>query len=111
MSNILFICSANKDRSRTAEDHFSQIRPDNKYDSAGTNEKICFQLGTQYIEMEQLEWADSIYLMESKHKKAVETTFGSAYNTKMKVLNIQDHYGYGDKELIRLFSEKLRGLI
>jgi len=111
MSNILFICSAHKDRSRTAEDHFSGVNPVHKYDSAGTNEKICFQLGTQYIEMEQLEWAHCIYLMESKHKKAVETTFGSAYNSKMKVLNIQDHYGYGDKELIRLLSEKLGELI
>lgn len=111
MPNILFICSANKDRSRTAEDHFSRIRPDNNYDSAGTNQKICFQLGTSYIEEKQLEWADCIYLMESKHRIAIEKLHGSNFSSKMKVLNIQDHFQYGDRELIRIFEQKLNEII
>lgn len=111
MPNIQFICSANKDRSRTAEDHYSHLRPDNNYDSAGTNQKICFQLGTSYIRKEQLEWADNIFLMESKHRKAIEKLHGSSFNSKMKVLNILDHYQYGDRELIQILEQKLNEII
>ena len=65
--NILFVCSANKIRSVTAEDHFRKTRPDHVYDSAGTNEKICRQSGTTLLSIEQAEWANVIYVMENKH--------------------------------------------
>jgi len=52
--NILFVCSANKDRSKTAEDYFSEQFPNINFDSAGTNKKICNQLGTNYLEDYQL---------------------------------------------------------
>lgn len=65
--NILFVCSANKDRSPTAELYFSQKYPQYNFCSVGTNRKICFQLGTDFITPEVLYWADQIVVMESKH--------------------------------------------
>jgi predicted protein tyrosine phosphatase len=52
MQNILFICSANKDRSKTGEDYFAEQYPDLNFESAGTNQKTCNQLGTNFIEIQ-----------------------------------------------------------
>lgn len=106
MKKVLFVCSANKDRSRTAEDYFSEKYPTLRFDSAGTNEKICFQLGTQVITEELLQWADEIYVMETKHKKIIETFSKEKY--KINVLYIPDRFAYGNNELIALLDDKLK---
>ena len=79
---ILFICSANKDRSKTAEDHFSKIYPEFSFKSAGTNFKLCHQLGTNPINEELMNKADEIFVMETKHKKFILSEFGpfKSYN-------------------------------
>ena len=105
--NILFICSANKDRSKTAEDYFSEKYSEFSFDSAGTNKKICNQLGTNYIEDYQLDWADKIYVMENKHLKAIKELFGNQYYNKTHVLNIRDVYKYGSKELMGILEKKV----
>lgn len=60
MKNILFVCSANKDRSKTAEDYYSKHYPDWFIDSAGTNKNTCNKFGTNDISKEQLDIADLI---------------------------------------------------
>ncbi|MGB5981690.1 MAG: phosphotyrosine protein phosphatase [Nonlabens sp.] len=100
MSKILFVCSANKDRSKTAEDYFSAKYLDKNFDSAGTNKKICQQLGTNFISKEQLDAADRILVMEHKHLKVIKDLFGSKYHNKISVLHIKDLYKYGSSELI-----------
>lgn len=107
MKNILFICSANKDRSKTAEDYFSEKYPQLNFDSAGSNKKICNQLGTNYIEEEQLLWADEIFVMENHHYKTVKELFGNQFLNKITVLNIKDHYKYGSKDLIGILESKI----
>lgn len=107
MKNILFICSANKDRSKTAEDYFSEKFPNLNFESAGTNQKTCNQLGTNFIEMEKLEWADSIYVMETKHKKYVNKFSENTFRNKIDVLHIRDIYKYNQKELIQILNDKL----
>ncbi len=108
MNNIFFVCSANKDRSRTAEDHFSSVCSQYEFDSGGTNQKICRQLGTTYIYKEQFKNADKVFVMESKHKKAIEQLFGNIYTKKIMVLNIKDVYRYGDRNLIEVLENKLK---
>ena len=98
MKNILFICSANRDRSKTAEDYFSNLYPMNNYESAGTNKKTCNNLGTNYVSQEQLDAADEIYVMENKHLKSIKEVFGSTWHNKITVLDIKDIYKYGSKE-------------
>lgn len=79
--NVLFICSANKDWSRTAEDYFISMYPEINFLSSGTNIKICLQLGTSYLEAEQLIWADVVYVMETKHYTAIKSLFGNKYHS------------------------------
>ncbi len=60
---ILFVCSRNKWRSRTAETIFKnngmhEIR------SAGTENSAKIRISQNMI-----NWADKIYVMESKHQK------------------------------------------
>ncbi|MGK0365751.1 MAG: putative protein tyrosine phosphatase [Saprospiraceae bacterium] len=90
--NILFICSANIQRSKTAEDYFSEKYPDYNFDSAGTNAKICHKEGANLVDNEMLQWADTIYVMESKHrKKVLEIARGKPFD-KIVVLHIPDKY-------------------
>jgi predicted protein tyrosine phosphatase len=105
--NILFICTANKDRSKTAVDYFSENYSDYGFDSAGTNKKACKQLGTNYIEDYQIDWADKIYVMENKHLKVIRELFRNEYSNKPSVLDMRDIYKYGSKELIEILENKV----
>lgn len=105
---VVFICSANKDRSATAEELAKEIYPEHQYDSAGTNQKICFQLGTQCVTREIMEGADLVLAMENKHKKEILRLFGKAYSKKIKVLSIRDHYPFSSAELKGILKEKLQ---
>jgi len=107
MKKILFVCSANKDRSKTADDYFSEQFDCFEFDSAGTNHKICKQLGTQMITEKILEWADIIIAMEEKHRKFIKVNFSSVDHKKIKVLHIQDRYRYFQKELIEILRQKM----
>jgi len=108
VKNILFICSANKDRSKTAEDHFSERYPDMLFDAAGTNQKMCRQYGTTFLEETQLEWADKVFVMEQKHHRAIKELYGSNYSHKITVLNIPDRFKYGSKELVEILEDKVK---
>lgn len=107
MKSILFVCSANKDRSKTAEDYFSKHYPDLSFDSAGTNKNTCNKLGTNYISKEQLDLADKVFVMENRHLKAIAALFGKKYYNKVTVLNINDIYKYGSKELVEILNTKI----
>jgi predicted protein tyrosine phosphatase len=61
--NVLFVCSANKLRSKTADDYFSAKYPAYNFMSAGTNHKTYQKEGTTPLEEFMLEWADVIYVM------------------------------------------------
>lgn len=102
--NILFVCSANKIRSKTAEDYFSQKYPDMNFLSAGTNPKICAKEGTTFITRDMVEWADKIYVMENKHKNLIITHTNSKIGNKVVVLNIQDIYEYYQPELLNILN-------
>lgn len=92
---ILFVCSANKQRSKTAEDYFSSKYADFQFISAGTNSKICEQEGTNPVTMDLLEQADLIFVMENRHKKEII------------VLEIKDIYKYYQTELIEILEKRL----
>lgn len=106
--NILFVCSVNKLRSKTAEDYFSEkyVNTDNVFISAGTNIKTCLKEGTVPLEEWMLEWADSIYVMEKKHKEEI-LTYTKEFLNKIIVLGIKDNYSYYQPELIELLETKV----
>ncbi|WP_206420409.1 hypothetical protein [Lacinutrix jangbogonensis] len=45
--------------------------------------------------------------MENKHLKAIKALFGNKYYNKVTVLNINDIYKYGSKELIEILKTKI----
>ena len=104
---VLFVCSANKDRSATAEEYVREAYSMHKYDAAGTNHKLCFKYGTQYITEELLVWADLVLAMESKHKKEILKQVGFVPGNKIKILGIRDHYEFGNSKLKEMLKEKL----
>ena len=93
--NILFVCTRNKCRSRTAESIFKnldgyQIR------SAGTSNQSVVRLTPKLI-----SWADRIFVMEPHHKRRIFEMFPDVRETKeIIVLDIPDEFGYMDAELI-----------
>lgn len=111
MNNVLFICSANKQRSATAEDYFAAKYPDLHFDSAGTNHKVCIKEGTQLLEEAHLEWADTIIVMEKKHADIIKKYAQNNYHSKVHVANIKDVYKYYQKELLVELETKIDHLI
>lgn len=105
--NILFVCSANKDRSKTADDYFSAKYENYNFLSAGTNHKICNQLGTTPLDIDLLEWADAIFVMEAKHAKFIKEISSNKHSSKVTILKIEDIYTYYDKTLIEVLEEKM----
>jgi len=72
---ILFVCSANKQHSKTAEDYFSSKYPELHCISAGTNIKMCEREGTNPLTIAALEESDLIFVMENTHKKEVKKLY------------------------------------
>jgi len=104
---ILFVCSANKIRSVTAEQYFSDKFPEHEFDSAGTNHAECLKNGTTPLTEEHLIWADKIIVMEDKHRRVIKTHSKDKYAKKVVVLGIQDIYNRAmDKSLIRQLEKK-----
>ena len=93
--NILFVCSKNKWRSRTAETIFKDSVAHN-VKSAGTDEGARVKLTEKH-----LIWADLIFVMENKHREIIQQKFHANFDSdKIIVLDIPDEYQYMDEELI-----------
>lgn len=99
---ILFVCSRNKWRSRTAETIFKnnglhQIK------SVGTEKSARIR-----ITQNMINWADTIFVMESKHKKRMVENFELNLQEKdVEVLDIPDEYQYMDEDLVEILKIKL----
>lgn len=87
---VLFLCTANINRSKTAEDHFRLIDGSNKYKSAGLSKKYCQKHGTQLCTIELLEWAEQILVMEATHLDRITENTGEKYHSKIEVLHVED---------------------
>lgn len=93
--NLLFICSRNIWRSRTAETIFKK---DKRFQvkSAGTSKTARIR-----VNRSQIDWADKIFVMEKRHRERLEEMFGDALDSKeLIVLDIPDEYKYMDEDLI-----------
>jgi predicted protein tyrosine phosphatase len=97
----LFLCSRNRLRSPTAEQVFSSW-PGVETDSAG----LALDAVTP-LELEQIKWAEVLFVMERRHKAKLMKKFGRYLNGKRIVcLDIPDGYGFMDLELIALLQKK-----
>jgi len=90
---VLFVCSANEDRSVTAEFLFQEV-PGWTVKSAGTE-----HYANQKVTPELLDWADKIVVMEKKHyEKIIKIT--PDIRSKLMVLGIEDKFTRCSPELI-----------
>ncbi|MGN6886701.1 low molecular weight protein tyrosine phosphatase family protein [Neisseria sp. P0014.S008] len=97
--NALFICSRNQWRSPTAETVFRRY-PNVQARSAGTSPNA-----RHTVSIDDIAWADKIFVMEQKHKSRLLAQFPRALQYKeMIVLDIPDDYRYMDEELIEILK-------
>jgi protein-tyrosine phosphatase len=99
---ILFVCSQNKWRSRTAETIFKD-NGNHQIKSAGTEKSARIRLN-----QEMLYWADLIFVMEKKHKTKILKNFEFDQTDKEIIaLDIPDDYQYMDEELIESLNKSV----
>ena len=100
--NVLFVCSRNKWRSRTAETIFKNNH-DHIVKSAGTESEARIKVTEKLI-----NWAELIFVMEKRHKQRLQERFQEALDHKrIIVLDIEDNYKYMDEELIETLKRSV----
>jgi predicted protein tyrosine phosphatase len=101
---ILFICTANIDRSRTAEDMY---RDDARYEvrSAGVA-----PFANVVLTRDLLLWADRVFVMnerEDQHRTLIRIRFPDV-DRPIVDLDVEDRWHRGDPELIARLARRLR---
>ncbi|MEW6990477.1 hypothetical protein AADZ91_07275 [Colwelliaceae bacterium 6441] len=106
--NILFLCTANIQRSKTAEEIFRAANSDHEYKSAGLSSKYVQKANSTLCTEEMLKWAVRIYVFEQQHIDRIKEHTGVVYLPKITNLNIPDNYQYFQRELILLLLERVK---
>jgi predicted protein tyrosine phosphatase len=98
---ILFVCTANRMRSRTAEQLY---RNDRRFSvkSAGTG-----FFAQRVIDEDLVSWADHIIVMERYHEEKIRRKF-TKQRDRMKIhcLGIPDIYYFMDPALVSIIQER-----
>lgn len=99
---VLFVCTANKLRSPTAEAVFAD-HPGLEVRSAGLDAACPCPLTAELV-----SWAESLFVMEQRHKKTLKRRFRAQLgSTPVIVLGIPDLYEYMQQELIELLKDRV----
>ena len=102
MQRVLFICSANRLRSPTAEQVFSQY-PNLEVASAGLSHDAVDPLTPEH-----LEGVDMIFVMEKAHKTKLSQRFRRHLGgARVICLDIPDDYRFMQPELIALLEARV----
>lgn len=113
---VLFVCTANFQRSKTCEDLFKDRLDTLAVKSAGVSERECQKRGTTLCTEEMLAAADVVFTFEQMHIDRINDHTNQRFNLKMINLNIEDRFQYMQKSLIEkvlseLNSENIRAKI
>lgn len=97
---LLFVCTANMQRSPAAEQLFESIE---RYEarSAGTHPSAYTPLSQELV-----NWAGMIFVMEDEHRVFIEEHFDIG-DTPIIDLNIPDRFASDDPALFALLSERI----
>ena len=104
-SRLLFICTANLNRSRTAED---LLKKSDRYEVQSAGFRMINGSG-QLVTQELVNWADRIFLMNEKfdaHLSLLRSNFDLT-GKDVIVLDIADIYSRGNAVLIEILKSKL----
>ena len=104
--NVLFVCSKNQWRSPTAEAVWRK-HPLLSVRSAGTSSSA-----RRKVSVEDIRWADVIFVMEEKHRSRLLAEFTTTVENKpVHVLDIPDEYKYMDPELVEQLRRSVGALL
>lgn len=104
--NILFVCTANRDRSRTAEIYFQNKYPQYRFRSAGINKYLSERHGGIHLKKYMLDVADKIICMEYVHSDYIVQNIDKKYLNKITVLSLGDTESFMSENLIKMLEEK-----
>ena len=102
MKNLLFVCSANLNRSPTAEGLF---KDSNIFSAKSAG---IFSLD-HIVSQDLIDWSDIIFVMSEKedgHLTLLKNNF-NLDGKEVYDLDVSDIYDEGDPELVRILREKL----
>ena len=99
--HILFVCTANQQRSPTAEALF------NKSEHYEARSCGVHTLSAVPCEPELIQWADMIFCMENQHREALLNECPAAQEKQILVLDIPDIYLRNDPGLIMELRQRL----
>ena len=98
---LLFVCTANQQRSPTAEGLF---RNSERYEARSCG---VYALSFTPCDDSLIEWADIIFCMEEHHRRALLKRHPAATDKKIVVLDIPDIYLRDAPELILQLRQRL----
>ena len=102
MTNVLFICGKARMRSPTAADVLTRW-PGMATDFAGLSRDA-----DEVLTPEHIEWADMVFVMETRQKKRLRTLFGQKVSgLNLISLDIPDRFEAHNQELIKILTQKL----
>lgn len=108
MTKVLFICTANRDRSKTAEVHFQAKYPEHTFKSAGINRYLSERHGGIHVKKHMLDEADRIICAEMVHSDYITRQIDIKYKSKIEVLNLGDTDTFMTESLIKNLEEKFK---
>lgn len=99
--NILFICNQNENRSKTAEKLFK----------SRFNAKSAGLYNKNPVTEKEIEWADTIIVMEDHQRAEIAKRFPKLYMKKRILsLDIKDIYHFDQPELKSILTSKMKSL-
>lgn len=104
--NILFVCTANRDRSRTAELHFQAKYPEHRFRSAGISKYASEKHGGVQIKRYMCDVADRIICMEFCHSDYIIRQIDKCFNSKIEVLDLGDTESFMSEQLVAALESK-----
>jgi predicted protein tyrosine phosphatase len=103
---VLFVCTANRLRSPTAEDLFSNW-PGIESLSAGTDNEAPTPLSKELVAS-----TDLIFAMEPHHRERIRKKYKQRpHDSRIVVLYIPDEYERDDPELVSLLKAKVTPIL
>lgn len=104
-AKVLFVCTANQQRSPTAERMYEKD-PRMDVDSAGTEAFFA-----KAVTEERLNWADLVVVMEERHARSIRERFpNAAERTRIVSLDIPDIYQFLEQRLQKEIRERFEPL-
>ena len=104
--NILFICTANRDRSRTAEIYFQNKYKEHIFRSAGINKYLSERHGGIHVKKYMLEIADRIICAEHVHSDYIIRQIDKSFINKIEISLLDDTDGFMSEQLISKLESK-----